>query len=374
MAGKKRGYDLPHVISRFRVEGNLVDVGPYGTGHINDTYASRMKTEDGGERRYIHQRINHGIFKDVEKLMENIERVTAHVRRKVTEAGRDPLRASLTLVPTRDGASFYRDQDGNYWRTYVFIEGARTYDVIENPAHVYSAARAFGEFQEMLADLPGERLHEVIPDFHHTAKRFRRFVEVLERDPLNRAAEAKREVDFVLARGDDTRVLVDLLAEGKVPERVTHNDTKFNNVMIDDVTGEGVCVIDLDTVMPGLVMYDFGDAVRIGASTAAEDERDLSKVHMDIELFRRLAHGYLDAARAFLTPLEVEHLAFSAKLMTFECGMRFLTDFLEGDVYFKIHREEHNLDRCRTQFRMVEEMEERMEEMEEIVETYARKG
>jgi len=365
----KNRYDLKDICSHFRIEETFVEAVPYGTGHINDTYASTFST-DSGTVRYIHQRINHAIFRNAEKLMENIERVTAHVQKKVTEQGGDPLRESLNLVPAEDGLSFFRDSSGNFWRTYIFIERARTYDIIEKPVHVSNASAAFGTFQKILADLPGERLFETIPDFHNTKKRFSTFVQTLEQDPLNRAQEAQPEIDFVLEREQDASVLVDLLEKGDVPERVTHNDTKFNNVMIDDETDEGICVIDLDTVMPGLVMYDFGDSVRIGASTALEDEKDLSKVHMNIALFERLAGGYLKTADEFLTSPEIGNLAFSAKLLTFECGMRFLTDFIDGDNYFKIHREGHNLDRCRTQFKMVGEMEEQMEDMESIIEKY----
>lgn len=364
-------HDLRQVASQFRIEGHFLDAAPYGSGHINDTYASRFE-QDGRVVRYIHQRINHTIFKEPEKLMENIERVTDYARSQIIAAGGDPLRQTLTLIPTIDGRSFFKSAEGNYWRTYVFIEGARTYDQVEDVRHVYAANKAFGEFQKMLATLPGKRLHETIPGFHDTAKRFEAFKKALETDALNRACEVKEEIDFVLARESDTSVIVDLLASGGLPERVTHNDTKLNNVMIDDITGEGVCVIDLDTVMPGSALYDFGDSVRIGASTAPEDERDLSKVTVDLGMFERLTAGYLDATRSFLTPREIELLSFSARLMTFECGMRFLADHLSGDVYFKIHRENHNLDRCRTQFKMVAEMERLADRMEAIVRACAR--
>lgn len=367
---EEQQYDLRSVCSHFRIDGTYIEAIPYGTGHINDTYASRFRT-DTGTVRYIHQRINHDIFRNVAMLMDNITRVTKHVRAKVIERGGDPLRESLTLVPAEDGAAYVRDEDGTFWRTYIFIEGARTYDIIEKPVHVFNASAAFGDFQNMLSDLPGKPLHETIPDFHNTKKRFGTFVSTLEKDPENRAGQAGPEIDFVLQREKDASLLIDLIGRGEVPLRVTHNDTKFNNVMIDDATDEGICVIDLDTVMPGLVMYDFGDSVRIGASTALEDEQDLSNVHMDIDLFEQLTSGYLSTARKFLTPAEIANLAFSAKLLTFECGMRFLTDFIDGDNYFKVHRPGHNLDRCRTQFKMVKEMEEQMQKMESIVEQHA---
>ncbi len=364
-------YDLNKIIAKFQIEGDLKEVMPYGSGHINDTFVSIFKT-DSGQKRFVHQRINHFVFKQPEHLMENIDRVTKHLRQKIQQAGGDPDRETLNLVPTTDGASFCRDDDGNYWRTYLFIEGAQTYDIVESNDQIYNASKAFGEFQKLISDMPGERLHETIPNFHNTKWRFAVFKEALEKDPENRSASVKDEIDFVLEREAVASVIVDLIEQGKTPERITHNDTKLNNVMIDDETGEGICVIDLDTVMPGVPMYDFGDSARLGTNPAAEDEKDLSKVCMDIEKFDCLANGYLSTAKEFLTPIEIEHLAFSAKLITFEIGTRFLTDYLSGDVYFKIHRPEHNLDRCRTQFKMVTDMEEKAEQMEAIIAKYSK--
>jgi Ser/Thr protein kinase RdoA (MazF antagonist) len=361
--------DLKAVCAQFAIEGRWVSSCAIPSGHINDTYCSEFKT-DGGRVRYVNQRINHLVFREPEKLMENIERVTRFARDEIVAAGGDPLRETLTIVPARDGKSFHKTPEGDYWRTFLYIEGARTYDKVDDLRHVYSASRAFGAFQRMLSRLPGGRLHETIPDFHHTRKRFEAFRTALGRDVAGRAAAVRPEIDFVLAREKDTGVVVDGLAAGRIPERVTHNDTKLNNVMIDDRTGEGICVIDLDTIMPGSVLYDFGDSVRLGAATAAEDERDLAKVGFDLGLFDRLAEGYLDAARDFLTDEEARLLAFSAKLLTLECGIRFLADHLSSDVYFKVHRQGHNLDRSRTQFRMVAEMEERMADMEAVVRKY----
>lgn len=363
--------DLAAVAGNFRIDGEFIAAAPYGNGHINETYVSRFRTPDG-ERRFVHQRINESIFKNVAGLMENIERVTAHLAVGIKAAGGDAESGTLSLVPTGDGRSWFRDAEDGCWRTYNFIEGARTYEVVENPEHVYNASRAFGEFQKQLRDLGGGRLVEVIPDFHNTRKRFETFRAAVERDPENRAASVKEEIDFAMRREADCSRLVDMLERGEVPERVTHNDTKLNNVMLDEATGRAVCVIDLDTVMPGLAMYDFGDSIRIGASTAAEDERDLSRVSFDMDMFERLAAGYLSAARDFLAPAEIGELAFSAKLLTMECGTRFLTDHLEGDVYFRIHRENHNLDRCRTQFKMVADMEEKMDAMRAAVDRLAR--
>jgi Ser/Thr protein kinase RdoA (MazF antagonist) len=359
--------DFTEIVKHFRFEGNFLEAKPHPAGHINDTYIARFQA-DRAALRYILQRINHYVFTDPERLMQNIEAVTAHLRRKIIAAGGDPERETLNLIPTVSGKSFYETNDGTYWRAYLFVEGAQTYDVVRSLDHVYNAARAFGNFQGLLSDYPAGQLHETIPDFHHTRKRFETFVEAVEQDVENRARSVETEIEFVIQRAEDASVLVDLLEQGKLPERITHNDTKFNNVMIDDETGEGVCVIDLDTVMPGLSLYDFGDSVRSGANPAAEDERDLSRVCVDLEIFERFAHGYLDAARDFLTPAEIDYLPFSAILMTFECGMRFLTDYLSGDRYFKIHRENHNLDRCRTQFKMVRDMEEKFDQMVRIIE------
>jgi hypothetical protein len=366
---KKPTPDLERICAAFTCEGAWISSCPIPSGHINDTYCSEF--DDAGSRiKYVNQRINHLVFREPELLMENIERVTRFAREQIAAAGGNPDRETLTIVPTRDGKSFHRTPEGTYWRMFRYIDGARTFDRIEDLRHVYSASKAFGRFQRMLARLPGERLHETIPDFHNSRKRYDAFLAAVEFDPARRAAAVKPEIDFVLAREKDTGEVVDGLASGLIPERVTHNDTKINNVMIDDRTGEGVCVIDLDTVMPGSVLYDFGDSVRLGAATADEDERDISKVGFDLGLFDRLAQGYLDAARDFLVPAETGLLAFSAKLLTLECGIRFLTDHLKGDVYFKIHREGHNLDRARTQFKMVAEMESRMDAMEAVVRKY----
>jgi hypothetical protein len=362
-------HDLAEIVKHFQLEGRFLDAAPIGSGHINDTYVSRF--QDGPrETRYIHQRINTFVFKEPDKLMENIERVTRHARQQIIAAGGDPRRETLTLAPTTAGRSFYRTPEGECWRTYLFIEGARTYDKAENPQLIHTAGKAFGDFQRMLSTLPGERLHETIPFFHHTPRRFATFLRAVEDDLHDRARTVEAEIGFALQRQAHTSVVVDMLARGVIPERVTHNDTKLNNVMIDDRTGAGICIIDLDTVMPGSALYDFGDAVRLGASTAAEDERDLNKVGLDLGLFERLTAGYLDATASFLTPAEMDHLAFSAILITLELGMRFLTDHLNGDVYFRIHRPNHNLDRCRAQFRMVAEMERQLGRMNEIVSRY----
>jgi len=313
--------------------------------------------------RYIVQRMNHNIFKNPVAVMDNIQRVTAHLAHQLNGQS-DCDRRVLTLIHAHDGRTWFEDGKGDFWRTYNFIEGATTYDAVQSPEQAFQAARAFGTFQHMLASLPAPRLHETIPDFHNTPKRFAALETAIASDLVNRAASARREIEFALLR----RPMVGTLIEANLPERVTHNDTKFNNVLLDDSTGEGICVIDLDTVMPGLAAYDFGDMVRTTTSSAREDERDLSKVSMEFPLYEALVGGYLETAGDFLTKDEKRLLAFSGKLITFEIGIRFLTDYLMGDTYFKIHRDGQNLDRCRTQFKLVESMEQQEERMNRLVE------
>jgi aminoglycoside phosphotransferase (APT) family kinase protein len=361
-------HDISAIAKQFQTPGRFVSAEPYGNGHINDTYAATYE-QAGSLCRYIHQRINHDVFKDPIAVMANIQRITEHVRRKLTEQSVSDLdRQTLTLVPTWDDLMYYRDPGGNVWRTYWFIGNARTYDVVESPAQAYQGGKAFGHFQQLLEDLPGPRLIETIPDFHHTPKRFAALKQAIEADVVNRAKSAQVEIDFALQHEAMVDVLLDLQARGQIPERVTHNDTKINNVMLDNETGQGLCVVDLDTVMPGLALYDFGDMVRTATCLAAEDERDLSKVIMEMPLFEALARGYLEAAGAFLNETEKRYLAFSGKLITFEIGIRFLTDYLAGDTYFKIHRQGHNLDRCRTQLKLVQSIIEQEEAMNRLVE------
>jgi hypothetical protein len=357
---------LTAIFEQFAVPGQLFDAAPYGSGYINDTYLGRYQV-NGAEARYIHQRINHQVFKQPEKLMENLERVTRHLRQKIEAAGGDPQRETLNVVPTRSGAAFLRTEQGEYWRTFAFIPNTTTYDVCATPQMAYSPAYAFGNFQKLLADLPGERLHETIPDFHHTRKRFDAFVQAVQADSAGRCAECRAEIDFILQRESDAGRVVDLLASGELPERVTHNDTKLNNVLIDEASGQGICVIDLDTVMPGSLLYDFGDLIRMGTATAAENEADLSKVRLDLQLFTWLARGYLDAVRDILTPLEWELLPFGGKIITYEQAIRFLGDYLRGDPYYKIRYPRHNLDRARNQIKMVQEMESLKGEMEDVI-------
>ncbi|MBR3895265.1 MAG: aminoglycoside phosphotransferase family protein [Clostridia bacterium] len=353
--------DLNHVLRQFNIG---VDTNPYGSGHINATYLVDCAPQT------ILQKINTSIFKDPSDVMDNIAAVTEHLRKKIIAAGGDPMRETLTLVPTVDGKPFYVDPDGNAYRMYYFIQGARTYDQAESPEMFAASAHAFGKFQRMLSDFPAHVLHEVIPNFHNTSDRLRQFREAVEKDVMGRAASVQPEIEFVLSRADVVSRITDAIADGSVPLRVTHNDTKLNNVMLDDVTHEGVCVIDLDTVMPGSMLYDFGDSLRFGASTGAEDETDLSKIEFDLTYFEAFTKAFIEEVGADMTARERELLAFSALLMTLECGMRFLGDYLNGDTYFRIHREHHNLDRCRTQFKLVADMEKKMDQMNAIVAKY----
>ena len=353
--------ELAEVLRAYALAGEVVATAPLKTGHINTTHVVHTATPDG-RRRYVLQQVNGNIFRDVPALMENVARVTAHLRAKGGAAAARVLR----VVPARDGAPCVRDAAGGWWRVYDFIEGAHTVDRVTTEAQAREAARAFGEFQVLLGDLPGARLHETIPDFHHTPKRVATLRRALAEDALGRAAEVRAETEFALARAGDAEVLLGLLAAGRLTERVTHNDTKINNVMLDDVTDRAVSVVDLDTVMPGLALYDFGELVRTSASSTAEDDPEPAKMHVRLPLFRALAEGWI-AAGAVATAEERAHLGFAGKLMAYENGVRFLTDYLQGDVYYKVHHPRHNLDRCRTQFALVQSIEENRDAMRRIV-------
>ncbi len=359
---------LPEVAEAFDLPGVGLDVACLASGHINDTYAMGF-SQSGTRVRYVFQRINTKIFTDPAALMDNVRRVTEAawetLRRDSGVA--DISRRTLRVVSARDGKPYHEDREGNFWRCYPFIEGARTYDIVSHERQAYAAARAFGAFQVQVADLPGPRLAEIIPNFHHTRSRFERLRGAVEKDACDRLRDAGLEWNFVREREDVSDVLLDLAARGDIPERVTHNDTKLNNVMIDDTTGEGICVIDLDTVMPGLALYDFGDMIRTATSPAAEDETDVSLVRLQMPMFEALARGYLESAGGMLNAVERAHLPFSGKLIALETGMRFLTDYLEGDVYFKTKRPRHNLDRARTQFALVASVEAQEEEMQRFV-------
>ncbi|MBS6396844.1 MAG: aminoglycoside phosphotransferase family protein [Clostridiales bacterium] len=362
--------ELLQIADCFQIEGKMESIEPHGSGHINDTFLLTCSMEAGKDKRYILQRMNHEIFKDPVGLMENVVNVTDFLQERIRESGGDPEREALNVIQTREVRPFYVTEGGTYWRMYRFVEDASSYDAVEKPEDFYESAVAFGHFQKLLSSFPAASLHETIPDFHNTVDRLEKFKKALEADACQRAAEVQEEIQFVLEREDDCHVLCDMLAAGDIPLRVTHNDTKLNNIMIDNETGKGICVIDLDTVMPGSALYDYGDSIRFGANTGAEDEKDLSRISIDLDLFALYTKGYIEGCGGSLTEKEILMLPMGAKLMTLECGIRFLTDYLEGDHYFKIHRPEHNLDRCRTQFRMVKDMEEKWARMQAIVEQY----
>lgn len=360
---------LNSIISKFQFEGELVNACTHGNGHINDTFLLEFEVDKKIERRIL-QRINKNVFPKPEEVMENIMNVTAYLNKIICENGGDPLRETLNVMLSVDGKPYYKESEEDFWRAYLFITDASSYDQVEKPEDFYESAVSFGNFQRLLADYPAETLHETIVKFHDTRARFATFKKAVEEDIKGRAKEVQEEIRFVLDREDVANCFAEMLERGELPLRVTHNDTKLNNIMMDNKTGKGICVVDLDTVMPGLAMNDFGDSIRFGASTAAEDEKDLSKVSCDMELFEIYTKGFLEGCGGKLTEREVELMPMGAKVMTFECGMRFLTDYLQGDVYFKIHRPEHNLDRCRTQFKLVADMEEKWETMQKIVKKY----
>ena len=345
-------------------------VKPFGAGHINETYGVYMPRDGKDELAYVLQRVNTNVFKKPKEVMENIIGVTEFLRRRIMAAGGDPDRETLSYIRTKAGENFYEDSEGQPWRCYNFIQDSVCYQAVERPEQFYQSARSFGNFLKQLCDYPADTLHETIPRFHDTESRYRDFEKAVERDVKNRAASCREEIEFLQARQADCGVLMGWLRAGKLPLRVTHNDTKLNNILFDETTGRGLCIIDLDTIMPGLAANDFGDSIRFGASTTAEDEVDLSKVHFDIGLYELYAKGYLETAGTVLTQEEKESLPWGARLITLECGMRFLTDYLQGDTYFKTTHPTHNLERARTQFRLVEEMEQQFARMQSIVEQY----
>lgn len=362
--------ELLQILEAFETEGETEGIEVHGNGHINDTYLVTCTRGPKEVCRYILQRMNHEIFKDPDGLMENVVGVTSFLRKKIEEAGGDPERETLNVICLRGGGYYQKAADGTFWRLYRYVENADSFDVVEKPEDFYESAVAFGHFQKLLADYPADSLHETIPNFHNTVDRLNNFKKAVEADSMKRAADVQEEIRFVLEREADCHVLCDMLKTGEIPLRVTHNDTKLNNIMLDRETGKGICVIDLDTVMPGSALYDFGDSIRFGANTGEEDEKDLSKISCDLELFALYTKGFIEGCGGTLTEKEIRMLPMGAKLMTLECGMRFLADYLEGDHYFKIDRPEHNLDRCRTQFCMVKDMEDKWEQMQEIVEKY----
>ncbi len=357
--------DISGLLRRFAVTGELLEARPYGAGHINATYLVTLD-HHGARARYILQRVNTGVFKDPAAVMENIARITAHLHAKFAAAGvRDGARRGMTFLPACAGGNWVRAEDGGAWRLAVFIERARTLEIADSPGAAFEAAKAFAWFQALLADLPGNRLHETIPGFHDTPERLKAFERAVKADAAGRAAGCAREIAFALDQREWAATLATAYHRGLMPERVTHNDTKINNVLLDE-DGTGLCVIDLDTVMPGLSLHDFADLARSTLSLTAEDEPDTAKVRLRLDYFAALARGYLVHARAFLTRAELDLLHLSPIVITYEQALRFLKDHLEGDAYYRIHRPGQNLDRCRTQLRLVELMLEKRGEMERL--------
>ena len=362
---------LDEVLNAYEYPATLLGAVRYGQGHINDTFCLVCQPQEGDAIRYILQGLSLAAFPHPDELMENFIGITSYLREKVIAAGGDPLRETLSLVKTRDGKDYYTDKGGKVWRLTPFIENTDCFQSA-TPELFEASARAFGRFQYMLQGYPAETLHEAIINFHNTEDRFAKFEAALAADKLDRAKDIADEIKFVMDRKADCSVALQALRDGKLPLRVTHNDTKLNNILIDRDTHEGICVIDLDTTMPGLSINDFGDSIRFGANHSKEDEKDLSKVNFDIDLYEAYTRGFLEGAQGSLTPAELEYLPWGARLMTLECGIRFLTDYLDGDHYFRIHRPEHNLDRCRTQFKLVKDMEEQFEAMAAVVAKYAK--
>lgn len=352
-------------LEAFSQIGNIKSCDKYGNGHINDTFL--IVTDD---KRYILQRINDVVFPNPVQVMENIKGITEHIKNKASENSKDPDRSTLTIIPTDSGEIYFRDSYGSFWRMYSFIEGTVAKEKVNDADDFVCCAEAFGDFQSVLADYPADTLYETIVNFHNTPVRFQNLLNAIKADKSGRAASVKEEIEFALARKDLTEILEKARENKEIPLRVTHNDTKLNNILFDAADGSAVCVIDLDTVMPGYAVNDFGDSIRFGANTAVEDETDLSKVSLDLNLFEAYTEGFLRGCKGRLTQNEIKLLPIGAMMMTFECGMRFLTDHLDGDVYFKIHREGHNLDRCRNQFALLADMEKKIEEMNAIVKKY----
>ena len=336
---------------------------PYGSGHINNTFLIITNT-----RRYILQHMNRLVFPYPEKVMENILGITEHIRKRYKAMGEDTTRCTLNIIPTLDGNIFFTDSNGQPWRLLDYTEGTVAKDTVECIEDFYNCAKAFGNFQQALSDYPAHLLHETIADFHNTPKRYENLMRAVKNDVCGRLAEVREDVEFARQREAFCHILEDAHKSGQLPLRVTHNDTKLNNILFDKDSGKAICVIDLDTVMPGYSVTDFGDSIRFGANTAAEDETDLSKVSLDLELFEAYAKGFIKGCNGSLTPTELDLLPIGAMMMTLECGMRFLTDHLEGDVYFKIHRPDHNIERARNQFALFADMERKLPQMKNIIE------
>lgn len=357
-------------IEAINFNGSIVNVKSFGSGIINDTFLVVCKDNDDKEEKYILQKINNSIFKNIEKLMKNYCNICNYLKEIVKNNHGDVDRETITVIPTKDGKSFFKDSKGNYWRSIKFISNTITYDVLESANDFYKFGKAFGKFQNMLSEYKAEDLYESIPNFHNTKERFNIFLNAIKNNKANRLENVREEVNFILERKNDTSVLIDMYERGELPLRVTHNDTKISNILMDEKTKEGICVIDLDTIMPGLSLYDFGDAIRSGATHALEDEKDLSKVYIDLEFFEAFTKGFLEGTNSTLTENEISMLPMGAKVITLEQGIRFLTDYLDGDVYYKTNYEDQNLDRTRTQLKLVRDIELKWDKLKCIVDKY----
>ena len=359
--------DIKEVLSCFDFKGRLLEIEKFGSGHINTTYLAKYDN-DNGIISYVVQQINTNVFKNIDALMGNVFAVTSFLREKIKENGGNPDRETLNFMKTKNGDLYFRADNGDCFRAYRFVDNSKCCNSVESAEIFEKSGIAFGRFQKYLSDFPATTLTETIPDFHNTIWRFENeFLPAVNADKFGRAEQCRDEIEFVMNRKNDCSRLTDLIAKNEIPIRVTHNDTKLNNVLFDNDSDEAICVIDLDTVMPGLALYDFGDSIRFGANTCAEDEKDTSKIAIDLDYFKAYANGFLKEAEESFTQSEKDNLAFSAKLMTLECGMRFLTDYLNGDTYFKIAYPEHNLVRAKDQLALVADMEKHMNEMESII-------
>jgi Ser/Thr protein kinase RdoA (MazF antagonist) len=356
---------LEEIFDSFKADGSYLSGEPYGSGHIHDTF--RVETAEKDKDDYILQKLNNKVFKNIPELQNNIERVTIHLKNKLSLIpGSDIKRECLSLIPSKEGKSWIVDKEGNFWRMYIFISRHRSYNIVDSPDKAFEGGKAIGRFQAMLSDMPGGPLFETIPWFHNIEKRLDTFNLKIKENPAGRVDSVREEIDHFLKRAEEMKIILSLGREGKIPVRITHNDTKFNNILLDE-NDKALCVIDLDTVMPGYVHYDFGDAIRTAANPASEDETDLSKVKVDIERFRAYSEGYLSETGNTLNDTEKEYLAFAPRLITYTIALRFLTDYIDGDNYFKIHYKGQNLQRARTQLKLVMSMEEQYEEMRRII-------
>lgn len=365
-------FEIKNILSHFPLKGEIVSARPHGDGHINDTFLIKCVDENNKSHKYTFQRINKNVFKEPDKVMENITNVTEFIKVKLAKCGKNADRCTLSVLRANDGKSYTIDKNGDYWRVYYFIGSARTYNLVESPEDFEKAGYAVGDFMMLLADYPAEELHETIKNFHNTPSRVNDLLTAIKEDKAGRVKDVQQEINFVLERQEFANTLIDANRKGEIPLRVTHNDTKLNNILFDKETQQPLCLIDLDTIMPGLSASDFGDAIRIGASTAAEDEKELSLVEIDLQLYEYFTKGYLSACGKSLTEKEIELLPVGAKMLTLECGMRFLTDYINGDTYFKIHYPDHNLVRCRAQFKLLSSMENNWNKMVDITKKYSK--